>query len=201
MRTLSEESISQCFDFLTEYYLIKHEVRISAAMASNEMEWKRIYTCLAVNRNVLDEWLRDEEKHKKLISLGVIKESNGFERETHIPEVTIPHEEWKETSGYHLHVGYFRIYLAMDERNREILEKLSKQLSADSKWFIFLRDMKKRFWNYVNLFHEMLHIIEGEGHHHIFRGSSSEDEKRDTKEIVIPLVEKFLERKLPYPLE
>ena len=199
MRLLSEESISQCFNFLTEYYLIKHEVRISVAIANNDMEWKKNYTCLAVNRNILDEWLRDKEKHEKLISLGVLKEPNGFERETHIRKETNPLEEWRETSGYHFHVGYFRIYLAMDKRNRNILEKL-KGISKGSKWFIFLRDMKKPFWNLVNLLHEMLHIIEDEGHYHIFRGSSSWDEKRDTKEIVIPLVKKFLERKLPNPL-
>jgi len=195
MKVLSDESIRECFDFLTQYYLVKDEVKISVAMAINEMEWKKLYTWICISRETLQEWCEDEKKRRKLSSLGMIKEADVFEYyESHMPKRTKidPLEEWRDTSGYFCESSAIKIYLAIDEKNREILEKPFREVLRDSKWFIFLRDTKDRFINLVNLFHEMLHIIEREGHHHIFRGSSKEAEIKDTREIVFRLVKQFL---------
>jgi len=146
--------------------------------------------------------VKDKKKREELINLGIIKEGDAFEHETHIrKEAKIdPREEWKKTSGWFCDSSAIKIYLAMDERNRHILERPFKEVLKGSKWFIFLKDTKDRFFNLVNLFHEMLHIIEIEGHYQIFRGSSKKAEIRDTKEIVIPLVKEFLRsHKSPLP--
>jgi hypothetical protein len=169
-------------------------------MAVNEREWEKIFTWIIINRDTLQEWLKDEKKREELIALGVVeKEPTVFKHESHIERrIKInPLEEWKETSGYFCDSSAIKIYLAMDEKNREILERPFKEVLLESKWFIFLRDTKHHLNNLANLFHEMLHIIEIEGRYHIFRGSSQADEIRDTKEIVIPLVREFLRRNIP----
>lgn len=147
--------------------------------------------------------MKDKKKREELINLGVIKEGDVFEHETHIrKEAKIrPREEWKKTSGWFCESSAIKIYLAMDEENKHILERPFKEVLKDSNWFIFLRDTKDHFFNLVNLFHEMLHILEDEGHYHIFRGSSKKAELKDTKEIVIPLVKEFLKsHKFSLPL-
>jgi hypothetical protein len=69
-----------------------------------------------------------------------------------------------------------------------------KDVLKGSEFFVMLRIsyLKDRALYLDALFHEILHTIELKTQIRVFRGSSIEQEARDTKEIVLPYVREFI---------
>jgi len=55
MKVLSEESVRECFNFTTEYYAIRHEVKTAVAISINDREWQRIFTWIFAWTSKLQE--------------------------------------------------------------------------------------------------------------------------------------------------
>lgn len=100
---------------------------------------------------------------------------------------------WEEVGGYRCQTVPLLIFLKTRAKESSAKRSFSTFLDG-TRFAIFLREreLPDRFNRLVGVFHELLHTIELVTEKPIYRGDTPQQEAKDEKEIVEPLVRLFV---------
>ena len=179
MKVLGKDEVAEYITFLKQYYPIT-DLKLCIAEV-NEKEWRILYTnirkgCVIIE-NMLNGNLIESEVTEKFESHGT-------------------HE-----TGYEDGVGYFiptnnLLTVINLWKDNEASRSFRKSIDG-TEFFVMLRtQVLKDSVQYLDaLFHEILHTIEIKTQTRIFRGSTMQQEIKDTEEIVLPYVREFIRKR------
>jgi hypothetical protein len=189
MEIVSREETKEIQIFLAQYYAFENfEVGVGLL---KEKEWKAFGRLIQDFRKWQDEWfLRDVE--------SVESEAKGVSIVIHEPEVythagAIRGSPWEEVGGYECQAVPLSMFLKTCAIESSAKKAFTRFLDG-TRFAIFLREreLPDRFNRLVGVFHELLHTIEQTVGKPIYRGDTPQQEAKDEKEIVEPLVRLFI---------
>ncbi len=177
MRVQSDSEVSDYVKFIAQFYPVQDlKLRI---VELGEKEWRQLGTAIMKGRAIIEEMVNED----------LIEGTTS--------EVWESHESYKEASlndsnGYYIPSSNLLAIINLWKKNEA--SQSFQNLLEGTDFFIMLRIvlLKDRLSYLDALFHEILHTIETKTQKRIYRGSTIEQEARDTQEIVMPYVREFI---------
>ena len=179
MKFLEKGEIDGYVTFLKQYYPFS-ELEL-CVLETSEREWKHLYTSIQKGKIMLERVVK--EGVIESYEVVEIHESHGSESEM---------SSYKDAMGYYIPTNNL-INIVNFWQGAEI-KKLFLEKLENTEYFIMLRmpQLRDREIYLETLFHEILHAIEIKSQQKIYRGSSIQQEARDTEEISLPLVREYI---------
>lgn len=191
MEIVPSGEIEEIQTFLAQYF--SFEAFPTAAVFMNEQEWKAFGPFIRNFKQWEIEWFMPNLVELAKSRKGANKLIQGEPGEAFTHQGMIRESPWTQVGGYFCQTVPLLVFIKNYMKDGPAKRAYSTFLDG-TRFAIFLRERASpdRISRLVAIFHEVLHTIELTTQKPIYRGDTPQQEARDEKEIVEPLVKQFM---------